>query len=56
MSTYLKMWAEIKGATEEYRREFVEKYGPAKGHDVQFVEGIYFDVDLLEAIRNSLEH
>jgi len=55
MSIYLEMWAEIKSTTESYRREFLEDYGPAVGKNVLYYKGIYFDVDLLEAVRNSLE-
>lgn len=54
MSTYWDMWDRIKKTSEEDRRAFLEAHPRAKGKDLEFGGSIFFDVDLLEAIRNSL--
>ena len=54
MSKYLDMWTKIKESTEEERRHFLELHPRAEGKDLYFRGEIYFDVDLLEAVRNSL--
>lgn len=56
MSVYLDMWAKIKEISPEEAREWVEKYGPAKGQDVTFRGRRFFDVDLREALVNWSRH
>lgn len=52
MSVYLDMWELVKELTHEEAREWVEKYGPAQGKDVEFRGRTFFDVDLREALAN----
>lgn len=54
MSTYLKMWEKIKATSEEDRKKFLEEHPRALGKDVDFFGETYFDVDLLESVRNSI--
>ena len=54
MSRYLDMWGKINAATEDELWKFLEDHPRAEGRDLWFKDAKYFDVDLLEAIRNKL--
>lgn len=54
MSTYLRMWEKIKATSEEDRKAFLVAHPRAEGKDVDFFGETYFDVDLLESVRNSI--
>lgn len=53
-SIYYEMWERIKTSPSDYRKGFIDGYGPAQGKDTVFLGKKFFDVDLLEALRNSL--
>lgn len=55
MNTYLRMWKLINEAPVVECQAFLEKNSPARGRDLEFRGETFFDVDLLEAIRNALE-
>lgn len=54
MSKYIEMWGKIKAATPEDRRVALKMFSPATGKDVPFFGERYFDVDLLEALREAV--
>jgi len=54
MSQYLDMWGKINASTEDELWKFLEDHPRAEGRDLWFNGAKYFDVDLLEAIRNKL--
>ncbi len=55
-STYWRMWDKIKATTPEDRQKFLDEHPRAEGKDLDFFGETFFDVDLLESVRNSLEH
>ena len=55
MSAYLRMWQLIKETPLERREEFLKEHSPAQGIDLLFAGERFFDVDLLEAVRHSIE-
>jgi len=54
MSTYLRMWELIKKTPMNERQTFLNTHSPAKGINLVFNGETFFDVDLLEALRNSV--
>jgi 2-oxo-4-hydroxy-4-carboxy--5-ureidoimidazoline (OHCU) decarboxylase len=55
-SVYWQMWEKLKAASVEERQEFLKEHPRAEGKDLEFRGQTFFDVDLLESMRNSLEH
>lgn len=56
VSTYWRMWDKIKAMSVEDRQKFLDEHPRAEGKDLEFGGEMFFDVDLLESVRNSLEH
>ena len=54
MTTYWRMWGNIKTTTKQYRLDFLQDHPRALGKTLEFNGESFFDVDLLEAVRNSL--
>lgn len=52
-STYLKMWEKIHEATPEHLEQFLKDHPRAVGQDLEFMGETFFDVDLLESLRNA---
>jgi len=55
-STYWRMWDKIREIGPEKCQAFLDEHPHATGKNLEFGGETFFDVDLLEAVRNSLEH
>lgn len=55
MTPYMRMWTKIKELTVEERKQWIDDLYPVKGVGVDFFGVQVTDIDLSEALKNSID-